>query len=130
LGDSEQQSVVDYLYDFAKMHDLERKVAVLEWIRYATAYQSKFTGTIDAREKICCYLLPGTSQHWICRHALSTLIGFGKNVWTKLSKLSRNNLLPSHGLQGRVGNKANPHYDSLLSEFFDKMLELTAPRAT
>jgi hypothetical protein len=75
------------------------------------------------------YMLPGSGL-LICKDALCKILGMGHDKWSSCVLIAKLNLPPTHGLKGRASNRRNFELETLLSEFFDKQLELTLPRAT
>jgi hypothetical protein len=69
----------------------------------------------------------------ICANAMLAILGKGKKFWQTCCKAVKTNIVPMHGLKGKVSNNIlDPDSDVFLSLvwFFDEMQELAEPRAT
>ena len=124
LSDDESRSCVQWLLDYCttKSDATLQKERVIVWIQYA---QAATQDNVTSKSKV--FLLPGTS-HLVCRNAIATILGLGKDAWKTLVDHSRNHTAPTHGLIGMgVSNEATA---ALLKSFFDIIKELGTPRAT
>jgi hypothetical protein len=118
-------SIVDYLYEFALLELEEQRIILKEWIKYSESAQMM----LKRADRRRVYLLPG-SAFLICKDALCKLLGMGHTAWTTITKIARENLPPSHGLKGQVGNRRDLQLEDTVSTFLSKLNELAIPRAT
>lgn len=121
----EKSIVASFMHSFAKRDWHGQRLLVVEWMKYGEI------GKATNRHTQNVYLLPGSSQHLICKSSLAKLIGWGRYAWNRLMKCMRaDTSAPVHALVGRKGNKFNISYDIMLRTFFNEIQELSSPRAT
>jgi hypothetical protein len=117
----EQESIFNYLFQYARLSWSEQRVLVLEWKRYAAAFCSSFVGN---RHRV--YLLPGSSTYKICKRALAKLIGKERHAWQSIEEGKE-----AHGLTKRTVNHAqDSDTTEKLHNYFKRLQSLGAPRAT
>jgi hypothetical protein len=122
MDDVERVAVVDYLVLFAQMTKTRQESLLLEWMRYSR---------MQPGSSSCCYFLPGSSTHKICKHACAKLIGYGERPWRRVTYFLANSIQPVHGLVGTNGNRSLSTVDKMqLVTFFSQMEEMGCPRAT
>ena len=131
LSDDEVRDVAQSLLFFGKQSKEEQQIRVMDWIAHDAALDKGLAGVHRfVRQKL--NVLPGTRNEMICKHRLASLVGYGKKKWIACSKLTKNNSLPIHGLNGKQSNNGNIHqgYTIILNMFFSLMETLAVPRAT
>jgi hypothetical protein len=106
---------VENMYGYALLPKGEQQTLVKEkeWIKYGDTISDAYRR--GDKRKRAVFLLPGTN-HLICRDALCRLLGIGREAWTTIFKMAKNNTPPSHGLEERI--------------FKTCLLLLATPRAT
>jgi hypothetical protein len=124
--EEEEDAIFRYLSRYSRMKWGEQRLIVLEWKRYAKAFQNSFMGN-----KNRVYLLPGSSTYKICKSSLAKLIGKERYAWDSIQEGKGGDAL-MHGLSKReAGNRAQ---DSDMTErlhgYFKHLQELGAPRST
>jgi hypothetical protein len=127
LSEEQMVATVDYLYGFGVLEKAEQQTLLKEWINYGEHIGVGLHRGSPAKKMR--YLLPGT-QLLICKDALCLLLGLGTTAWDTLVRMSKNNLPPSHGLTGEVGNARDMETSAVLDTFFGELLNQAAPRAT
>jgi hypothetical protein len=127
LSEPDAVLAIDYLFGFAILPKADQQSLLTEWIKYGDTISRAYTRG-DGRKR-ACFLLPGTT-YMICKDALCLLLGIGKKAWKTVMTMAKNNLPPSHGLSGQVGNKLNDSMEDLLKEYFLELLTMAQPRAT
>jgi hypothetical protein len=127
LSEPEAASAIDYLYGFAIVTKAGQQNLLKDWIKYSDCLSVAYKRG-DARKRTN-FLLPGTT-HLICKGALCRLLGIGMDPWKTVTKMAKNNLPPSHGLSGKVGNKVDDSIEETLRNFFTEILTFAQPRAS
>ena len=127
LSDEDMKATVNYLFGFALLKKHEQQTILMEWIKYGTNIGIHFLCGQPGRRMT--FLLPGTS-HLICKDALCLLLGLGTTAWDTVMKMVKELRPPEHGLVGKPGNKCDHELNAALKDFFDRMKEQAAPRAT
>ena len=110
ITEPEKDLVIDYLIKFAVLERDSKQQIVAEWQKYAGAALGRPIG-----EK---YLLPGSTVHRVCQHAISELIGFGRKRWMSIARaVSADVDLPTHGLKGKPSNQRDEGLDDVMHTF-------------
>jgi hypothetical protein len=126
LQDDELCNVVDYLYGYGLLTRGEQQTLVKEWIKYSESIAKAYIRGSDKKRTV--YLLPGTA-HLVCRDAICLFLRLGKEAWSTIATMARNNSPPSHGLIGS-NNRLDAWMQDLLHHFFEDVVKLAQPRAT
>ena len=130
LTEGELNSLMNYLFRYARMSWEEQRSLVLEWKRHANLLRfcdndPSARGQVNVKT---VYLLPGSSTHIICKNAIARLVGKSRFAWDSIGKEGKE----EHGLTKRqTGNRSisEKTMDSL-HEYFAGLNALGAPRAT
>jgi hypothetical protein len=127
FSESEALLAVDYLFGYGVLPKAGQQSLLTEWIKYSDNISHAYKRG-DSRKRTC-FLLPGTT-HLICKDALCLLLGMGKVAWKSVATMAKNNVPPSHGLSGHVGNKFDETMEELMKRYFEELLLLAQPRET
>jgi hypothetical protein len=127
LQPDELSVVVDYLVLYSKLAFEERRSLILEWKRYASAAKFSMEGAAHRTQQHLVYLLPGSSNHRICKNALANILCKGRKAWDSIGR----NDSESHALAGRVSNHRLSDNDfEKLFDYFYVIMKQGSPRAT
>lgn len=125
LTEEEAETTIDYLINFFKLSYDEQRSLILEWRRYSKTFRSFNNDPSLSPHQT--FLLPGSASHRVCKNAIAKLVGRGKTAWASIGKVGKE----KHGLAGRkANNKMKPEVEDKLNEFFFRLSQLGAPRAT
>ena len=115
---------IEFIYGYALCSKMDQQTMLTEWIKYAkTVTHAYMQGDPNRRKG---FLLPGTALV-ICSDALCHLLGIGMEAWATVMKMAKNNVPPSHGLVGHVGNRKDNAMEATLKDFFTEILKLGQP---
>lgn len=124
LTGEEEDSVIDYLIDYAKLSFDEQRARLLEWKKYARLFKYPVKATGNNHQH---YLLPGSRSYTVCKNGLSRVIGKSRHAWDSVDDQGKK----LHGLAEMPSN--NSMEDAVmesLHEYFQRLRLLGAPRAT
>jgi hypothetical protein len=125
LTDQKKAMVAAYLHAFAKLDWHAQRQLAMEWIKYGEVAKL----THPNKQEV--YLLPGSTEHLICKSSLARLLGWARCVWNKLKRcVQEDQCAPRHGLLGKKSNHSKVEYEIMLRTFFDEVVKLLEPRAT
>jgi hypothetical protein len=133
-----KKEISSYVSFLSRLNRIDKIRELMVWKRYAD-------GSELTRMNASCYFLPLTrtagkydepnpdNSLMICKNAMLAILGKGSRFWKTCCKAARDNILPIHGMTGKISNSApDPESDvyQSLFLFFEDMKELAEPRAT
>ena len=85
IAQEEKWVILEYLLNFSLKPRQDRLFVCLEWVKYAMWLNENIQGAVFSTAKGKVYLIPGSTRHQICKHALARLLGMGRRAWKTVS---------------------------------------------
>ena len=130
LSMTEAHCVGSALFDLLKKPRKQIDQDFLQWYLYADATRKALIGK-PKKEQQRVFLLPGAWRYKICKNAIASFCGYGRDSYNRVVKAAEEGVVIPHGLVGRPTNRLLKHdHRPNFHSFFTKLEKFAAPRAT